>query len=368
MTQKSLHWDGASLGDADTLTVNAADGIGWRLGNTDYESPFVDLALRMVLNGTGNRGVLKGWANELACAGVATPVTVATGGAIVYGMPYENTLIPVNVVVPTPTNDTRYDYIVLRRDWTAQTIRITRIAGVEGGGIPALTQSPAPSGTGVYDVPLATLAIDIAGAITVTDAREWIEMTTIPQDDIFTTAYLTNESADWTARATRTKRLFLGGGDLEPTFDPSTFSYSSTGALSVNPAFAMTWGSAAVTEEGWITADESGLHCAFKMPADYAGGNVMTYVWWESDNVAGATGYYRTAYQYWTDGSAVTYSGTYTQTSLVNPSAQGVVSRIAGSTITGLTGDEMIYYGIYYNRISGDILTLGVEVEYTGYL
>ena len=153
MAQKSFHWNGASIGDADALTVNAADGIGFRLANTDYESPFVDVGLRMLFNGDENRGVLSNWLNELAVAGVATPITVATGGAVVYGMPYENTAI-VNVAVPNPVTDTRQDTIVLRRDWAAQTIRITRIAGVEGGSAPAITQSPAPSGTGIYDIPL----------------------------------------------------------------------------------------------------------------------------------------------------------------------------------------------------------------------
>ncbi|NIV37525.1 MAG: hypothetical protein GWN58_51340, partial [Anaerolineae bacterium] len=54
MTQRSFHWNAASLGDADTLTVNAADGIGFRLANEDYESPFVDVGLRMLFNGDGN--------------------------------------------------------------------------------------------------------------------------------------------------------------------------------------------------------------------------------------------------------------------------------------------------------------------------
>jgi len=366
MTQKSLHWDGASLGDADTLTVNAADGIGWRLGNTDYESPFVDLALRMILNGTGNRGVLKGWANELACAGVATPVTVATGGAIVYGMPYENTLIPVNVVVPTPTNDTRYDYIVLRRDWTAQTIRITRIVGVEGGGIPALTQSPAPSGTGVYDVPLATLSIDIAGAITVTDAREWIEMTTIPQDDIFTTAYLTNESADWTARATRTKRLFLGGGDLQPNAVSGRFSYAAASFISYG-AGAPTWGSTLVTEEGWILGTTWGAHASFKLPADFAGGDVVVYGWVENDTAGAGGCSLRTAAQVYEVGGGVSYV-TYTSATL-NGTVQGEVIRGAIKTLTGLTGDELVLLATYMYASSGTgRLLQAFEIEYTGYL
>jgi hypothetical protein len=365
MTQKSLHWDGASIGDADTLTVNAADGIGWRLANVDYESPFVDIALRMVLNGTGNRGVLKGWANELACAGVVTPVTVATGGAIVYGMPYENTAI-VNVVVPTPTNDTRYDYIVLRRDWTAQTIRITRIAGVEGGGIPALVQSPAPSGTGIYDVPLATLAIDIAGAITVTDAREWCTFSTVPLDDGLVTANFTNESADWTARQTRTKRFFLGGGDLEPNVVSGRFSYSAASYIGYG-AGAPTWGSTLVTEEGWILTTTWGAQFTFKMPADFAGGDVIVYGWVENDTAGTGGCSLRTAAQVYEAGGGVSYV-TYTNATFIG-TVQGEVIRAAAKTLTGLTGDELILMATYMYATTGTgRLLLGFEVEYTGYL
>jgi len=370
MTQKSLHWDGASLGDADTLTVNAADGIGWRLGNTDYESPFVDLALRMILNGTGNRGVLKGWANELACAGVATPVTVATGGAVVYGMPYENTAV-VNVVVPTPTNDTRYDYIVLRRDWTAQTIRITRIVGVEGGGIPALTQSPAPSGTGVYDVPLATLAIDIAGAITVTDAREWCTFSTVPIDDGLATANFTNESADWAARATRTKRAFWGGGDWQPASAGSDlFSYTTTSWLTL--ITGSTWGSAAATEEGWRAAGlpDYGWTGTFKLPADYAGGTVTAYVWWMDDCGAALTYYWYTAWQGYGAAGAVTRSGARTSTYINATYATGEVYRAAAQPIIGMTTADLIHYACQFYNTAGTeaILFLGLELEYTGYL
>jgi len=369
MTQKSLHWDGASLGDADTLTVNAADGIGWRLGNEDYESPFVDLALRMILNGTGNRGVLKGWANELVVAGVATPVTVATGGAIVYGMPYENTLVPVNVVVPTPTNDTRYDYIVLRRDWAAQTVRVTRIVGVEGGGIPALTQSPAPSGSGIYDVPLATVAIDIAGAITVTDAREWCTFSTAPIDDGLATANFTNESVDWAARQTRTKRVFIGGGAWEPT--SGLFNYTATSWLTL--VTGSTWGSAAATEEGWQAAGlpDYGWIGAFKLPPDYAGGDVTAYVWWMDDCGAALTYYWYTAWQArGPAGNGITYSGARTSTYINATYATGEVYRAAAQPISGVAATDLIHYACQYYNTAGieAVLFLGLELEYTGYL
>lgn len=371
MTQKSLHWDGASLGDADALTVNAADGIGWRLGNEDYESPFVDLALRMILNGTGNRGVLLGWLNELAVTGVATPVAVDTGGAIVYGMPYENT-VSVNVAVPSPTVDTRQDYIVLRRDWAAQEIRITRIVGVEGGGVPALTQSPAPDGTGIYDVPLASISITVGGVITVTDAREWITMTTEPQDDVFATANLTNESADWTSRQTRTKTVFLGGGDLEPCTPGASqdlFSYAAASYLSDTLGATPAWGNNVVTEEGWYST----LHDTFwigtlKLPANYAGGDVSVYLWWMVDG--GNLGYINSTWQVWGDGETVTYAGEYGRVNCTDSLAggNGTVYRDELLELSGLGGDELIHYCIEADSNPNQALILGLEFAYTGYL
>jgi hypothetical protein len=113
-------------------------------------------------------GVFPDVLNELAVTGTATPVAVNTGQAICYGIPYFNSAA-VNVAIATPASLTRVDRIVLRASWAAQTVRITRIAGTEGAGTPAMTQS---AGT-TWDIPLATVSITTGGVITVTDAREW---------------------------------------------------------------------------------------------------------------------------------------------------------------------------------------------------
>jgi hypothetical protein len=66
-----------------------------------------------------------------------------------------------------PTGATRIDRIVLRASWAAQTVRITRIAGVENDDAPALTQTPGTT----YDIPLAQVSITTGGVITITDER-----------------------------------------------------------------------------------------------------------------------------------------------------------------------------------------------------
>ncbi len=116
------------------------EGIGWP--TTSYPTPFLVTA-------------------------AAGSVNVAPGFAIVYGCPKLPPSSAVNVPIPAPSAATRIDRIVLRLSWADHTVRITRIAGAEGGGAPALTQV---AGT-TWDIPLAQVSITVLGAITVTDER-----------------------------------------------------------------------------------------------------------------------------------------------------------------------------------------------------
>lgn len=155
MTETSLPWGGTVTGDA-TLAPYSDDEWSdmWRKLFT---------ADRII------HGVLRTYANELAVSGATSPVAVATGFALVDGKVYENDA-QVDVAVPTPGGATRIDRIVLRKDFAAQTIRITRIAGAEGGGAPAITQNDGVT----WDVQLARVSITTAGTITVTDERDWV--------------------------------------------------------------------------------------------------------------------------------------------------------------------------------------------------
>jgi len=365
MTQKSFFWNGASLGDADTWTPNG----GYHMAHEDYESPWVDIMGRALWNGDGNRGVLANWLNELAVTGVATPVAVDTGAAIVYGLYYENDA-SLNVAVPSPSSDTRYDRIVVRRDWAAQTARITRIAGIEGSGVPAMTQSAAPDGTGIWDIPLATLQVTTGGVITVTDAREFVTFTVYPQDDAFATAHLTNESVDDNARATRTKRKFLGGGNMQPspTAPTSTqFSYSAAARL-IGGTTAFVWQSAAVSEEGWtatVNFDPMG-HWSFKVPDDWASGDIDVYLWWMYDG--SNLGQVNSAWQHYVDGGPVTYSGDYETVACSTTAVNGTVGRDQLMSVTNLTGEEVVLYVIEADSSPATSLVLGIELVYTGYL
>lgn len=156
MAERSIAWTTNATGDGTSGGYSAAN---WQ-----------NMNLKMFITNPATEGVLYGIGNNLAVSGSASPVAVNTGSGIVYGIWYENDA-SVNVTIPTPASLTRIDRIVLRASWSAQTVRITRIAGTEGGGAPALTQS---AGT-TWDIPLAQVSITTGGVITLTDQRTWIK-------------------------------------------------------------------------------------------------------------------------------------------------------------------------------------------------
>lgn len=159
MTESSRFWNGTSTGDANIAPYDAG---------TEFAQ------VLMAVSGAG-RTTDKGgvWRDELNLLAASTPgantARIASGRAQVYGSWYENDS-DVDVNVPTPAVATRIDTIVLRKDWTAQTIRIARHAGAEGGAAPALTQS---LGT-TWEVPLWDVSITIGGTMTFYDRRTFL--------------------------------------------------------------------------------------------------------------------------------------------------------------------------------------------------
>lgn len=161
MTQQSKFWDGTTVGDATLAPYDAATEFARVMQSVSGAGGVA----------TNQSAVFRGELNELAATGAATPVSINTGRAITAGTWYENDAAST-VAIPTPAALTRIDRIVLRKDWSAavQTVRITRIAGAEGGAAPGLTQV---WGT-TWDEPLAQVSIDIAGVITLTDQRQFV--------------------------------------------------------------------------------------------------------------------------------------------------------------------------------------------------
>lgn len=152
MTEVSDYWAGTVLGDARLIT----DDIF-----TDWLALFLTYDRRYEgIVDTGDPA----YAGGLIVNGGAGSVTLQTGVAIVDGKPYRNTSA-LAVAIPTPAASTRIDRVVLRKDFALQTVRATRIAGVEGAGVPpAIVQV---DGT-TWDISLAQVSITTAGTITVT--------------------------------------------------------------------------------------------------------------------------------------------------------------------------------------------------------
>jgi hypothetical protein len=167
MTERSRPWDGTTTGDATDAPYDAA---------TEWAR--IMRATNPAMEATANKGgVVVGATgfNDLTTSSPgANTQRVQTGIAWVQGTWYENDA-NVDVTIPTPATATRIDRIVLRKSWAGQTIRITRIAGTEGGGAPALVQT---FGT-TWDVPLYQVSITTGGVMTLTDQRESMAVTSV---------------------------------------------------------------------------------------------------------------------------------------------------------------------------------------------
>lgn len=113
------------------------------------------------------QGYIEGYLNELAVSNPAgNTIRVASGAALVDGKFYDNDN-NVDNAIATPAALTRIDRVVLRKSWAAQTVRVVILTGVEGGGVPALTQV---DGT-TWEIPLAQVSITTVPVITITDER-----------------------------------------------------------------------------------------------------------------------------------------------------------------------------------------------------
>lgn len=157
MAETSYLWDNPGTGDSP--------GAGY--GNALLNQ----VIFRMLYNGTGDQGVLLGWLNDLEVTdGGVDTATVDTGAAFLYGVWYESDAA-VNVDINAYRGGNCL--IVVRASWAAQTARIVARA------VGALTQTPGVT----YEIPLANVAINGAGAITlITDTRDYCILSTIIRD------------------------------------------------------------------------------------------------------------------------------------------------------------------------------------------
>lgn len=247
MTETSRVWGGTTPGDAGPYTLDHWADI--------WDSFFNKRAL--------NGGVFRGDRGELAVSGTGSPVTVQAGTALVNGTWYdENT--STTIAIPTPSGATRIDLIVLRKSWSAQTIRLTRVAGVEGGGVPALTQSAATT----WDIPIAQCSITTGGVITVTDTRVFcqfaMEKSNAPAEGRLTLTTLTPvTTADVTSATTIIYTPYIGnkialyngaGWDIVTFPEISLALGTLTGSIGYDVFVYNNGGAAALEFAAWASA------------------------------------------------------------------------------------------------------------------
>lgn len=250
MTEASFPWDGNSAsggaGDCGPYAANTWDDLYRFLMTGDQHA---------------SEGILAGVGGELAVTGTSSPVAVADGAAMVNGKFYKNTA-SVDVAVPTPSTATRIDRIVLQADYTAQTVRIARVAGSEGGAAPAVTQSDGVT----WVISLAQVSITTAGVIAVTSERVAIDQQRMPGEIVMMNVTTVDANKNPVINGITYKRWFLAdGGTYNSRVTPNLADRIPIGVGTIAAAQGTTGGAstknlAHVHAAGSIVTASDGAH------------------------------------------------------------------------------------------------------------
>lgn len=153
--ENSWFWGGTTPGDASEAPY---DNDEWS-----------DIWRKLFMRDRETQGVIEDYLFELAVENLSgNDIRVDTGAALVDGKFYE-TDANVDNTIATPAVSTRIDRVILRKSWSAQTIRVAILTGVEGGGVPTITQTDGV----IWEIPLAQVSITTGAVITITDEREF---------------------------------------------------------------------------------------------------------------------------------------------------------------------------------------------------
>jgi len=279
MAEISYLWDNPGTGDSP----------GGGYGNASLNQ----VIFRMLVNGTGNRGVFDGWLNELEVTdGGGLNAVVDTGAAMCYGVWYEND-VAVNVAIGNNTTE----WVVVRASWAAQTARLAAIAPG------AFTQTAGVT----YDIPLAQVTT-VAGVITlIVDTREYCEFSTDIWPFGVTESHIQTDAVTVAKMIDQERWIDRGSGTIQPdianpcTWTNQNFSYPYRDAWSFVDA---------AQSGGWVT---------FRVPADFTGANLEIHI--RTNRRFAVTGDVRWCYSAWVAApsavlanqaacTVVTYTGT----------------------------------------------------------
>lgn len=339
MSEDSYLWDNPGTGDSPALGYGHAE--------------LMEEMFRQFFNGTGNRGVLKGWLNELADmtnVGVDADPTIDSGGAISYGFAYENTA-PVTIVgCPNGVTD-----IVVRCDWATQTLRLTNVA-------PPGIQNPPPGlPPNFYDIPILQIT-KVAGVVTgTTDIREYCLFSTIPHDVAVESDHIQGDAVTPAKLENQTRWVTRGAGQFEPDAAGAPAVPTWVSHLAMMPY-----------RDGWDfgAANLESFWCTLRVPADWSAGNITVYLrrCWR-DNVGGDVVWGYNAWIGAAGGALVNAPGGLTETL----AAGNVWSYAPRATLGNLAvnAGDIIHMEIYRNGAAGGdtfpsaVTLMTVEFEYT---
>jgi len=154
--QTSYFWSTDGVGDGKAEGYGAADWASfnrmlWTADDPEYH------------------GVSKNHLNEMVTTNPAgQQLIVDTGGAMVYGIPYENTA-PVTFDTGIPLVNLTGWRIALRASWVAQTVRLVLIVNTDGvAAYPTLTHTPGV----IWELPIAAGSVTVGGVVNV-DQGPW---------------------------------------------------------------------------------------------------------------------------------------------------------------------------------------------------
>jgi hypothetical protein len=208
---KSRPWAGTTTGDAGPYT-----DLQWR---KMYASFF---------DGSGNRGPLRNWEDELAVAQTAPAsmaVNVLTGTAVVNGLWVDNAAMVTLTVAANTSGSTRYDLVMITWTTSAQLAYAVLVNGTPGGSCPSVANyQSAPT---KWAIPLACVTVaNGAGTITTTsivDKREFARFRTDLGDLVDGVEIGLNGSGDLT-EVGMTRTLFVGANELQD-LSPAAITY-----------------------------------------------------------------------------------------------------------------------------------------------
>lgn len=164
MTERSMLW-----------TDGTGDGGPYAQDRLD------DLVRALAGYPSADQGVIRGYEDELEVSESSGDIVVAAGAALVDGKVYDNDG-DETLTVTTPSVGTTGKRVVLRKSWSAQTVRAEIISSADGTAtIPDVTQSDGVT----WEISLATFTITTGGTIgSLTDDRTFLDAPNLNQSAV----------------------------------------------------------------------------------------------------------------------------------------------------------------------------------------